>query len=269
MTAAQMTHILATPKFDRYDGEQLSKEVPMPLLDHFRPPLSTRFPRCESFHSFWAVGIAEYLNRLMPRRYVAAVHTHLGSQVEADVAEFERPVVPEDEPRNGAGGVAVETWAPPVATMVIPAIFPDDLEVQVLDEVEDGRVVAVVELVSPRNKDRAESRRAFGAKCAAYLQRGIGVVTVDTVTSRQFNLHNDFVQVMALEERFALPAEVLLSAIAYRPARREATNEIDIWAVPLTVGGTLPVLPLAIKGSRAVPLDLEATYTNARQRSRL
>src|SRR5207245_1335800 len=99
-----------------------------------------------------------------------------------DVAEFESPPEPGEESPNGA--VAAQTWAPPVATLVLPAVFPDDLEVQVLDQRDDARLVGVVELVSPRNKDRAASRRAFAAKYAAYLQRGIGVVVADIVTSR-------------------------------------------------------------------------------------
>jgi hypothetical protein len=37
----------------------------------------------------------------------------------------------------------------------------------------------------------------------------------------------------------------------------------------LTVGGSLRVLSLAIRGMRAVPLDLETTRTEARVRSRL
>jgi hypothetical protein len=57
--------------------------------------------------------------------------------------------------------------------------------------------------------------------------------------------------------------------VAYRPARRGAANEIDVWAAPLMLGGTLPVLPLALLRHRAIPLDLEATYTEARQRARL
>jgi hypothetical protein len=36
--------------------------------------------------------------------------------------------------------------------------------------------------VSPANKDRDETRRAFIAKCAAYLQRGIGLIVVDIRT---------------------------------------------------------------------------------------
>ena len=37
----------------------------------------------------------------------------------------------------------------------------------------------------------------------------------------------------------------------------------------LTVGCSLPLLPLALRGGLIVPLDLDATYTAARQRSRL
>src|SRR5690349_3089615 len=148
----------------------------MPLLDHFHPPL---YPHraWESFHSRWANSIADALNGSLPQRFFAEVQIHLGSRVEADVAEFEGPADPGEATGNGAaGGVALQTWAPPAATLVMPAVFPDDLEVHVRDEREDARLVAVVELVSPRNKDRAESRRAFAAKSAAYLQRGIGLL---------------------------------------------------------------------------------------------
>jgi len=139
----------------------------------------------------------------------------------------------------------------------------------VRDERDDARLVAVIELVSPRNKDRPDARRAFAAKCAAYLQRGIGIVTADTVTTRQANMHNELVTLMQWEDRLQMPDEVWLAAMAYRPARRGGANEIDIWPVPLTIGGPLPVLPLALLGTRAVPLDLEETYTEARQRARL
>jgi hypothetical protein len=101
------------------------------------------------------------------------------------------------------------------------------------------------------------------------LQRGIGLVAVDTVTSRQFNLHNELVQLLGWGESLRMPADVFLYAVAYRPARRQDKNEIDLWPVPLVLGGPLPLLPLALKGTRAVPLDLEATYADARQRSRL
>jgi hypothetical protein len=242
----------------------------VPLLDHYQAPLYPRH-HWESFHARWATVIADTLDRTLPRRFFAEVQTHLGTQVEADVAEFESPPEAEDEPSaNGpGGGVAVQTYAPPAATMVMPALYPDDVEVQVRDARDDARLVAVIELVSPRNKDRPDARRIFASKCAAYLQRGIGVITVDLVTTRQANMHNELVRLLELEDRFQMPAEAWLTAVAYRPARRGTANEIDVWAVALAIGGTLPVLPLALLRHRAVPLDLEATYAEARQRARL
>jgi hypothetical protein len=222
----------------------------MPLLDHFHPPL---YPQraWESFYSRWANSIADELHRVLPQRYFAEVHIHLGGQVEADVAEFERVAEPQ------------------AAAMVMPAAFPDDIEVQVRDQTDDARLVAVVELVSPRNKDREDSRRAFAAKCAAYLQRGVGLVVIDIATSRQSNLHNEMIRMMNWGDAFLMPAEALLYATAYRPVRRQEANQIDVWPSALAVGGTLPQLPLALRGGPAVPLDLEATYTDACRRSRL
>lgn len=148
-------------------------------------------------------------------------------------------------------------------------VTADASEVQVLDQLDDARLVAVVELVSPRNKDRAENRRAFATKCAAYLQRGIGLVILDIVTLRQFNLHDELLRVMGLEDSFAMAPGTFLYAVAYRPVRRQDVDQIDVWPHPLAIGGTLPVVPLALRGAETVPLDLESTYSDARQRSRL
>ncbi len=241
----------------------------MPLLDHFHEPLASE-DSWESFHTFWAVSIGEYLNRLLPAHYRARVQTHLGSQVEADVAEFARAADPADGGPNGpAGGVALQTYAPPAAALTMPAVYPDEMEVQVIDRRGSLRLVAVVELISPRNKDRPQARGSFAGKVAAYLERGIGVVTVDTVTSHHFHLHNELVQVLHLGSACVLPDESFLSAVAYRPVNRQGRNEIDVWPAALSVGGSLPTMPLALRGARAVPLDLDTTYTEARTRSRL
>ncbi len=239
----------------------------MPLLDHFQPPL---YPQrsWESFHSRWANSIADALNLLLPGRYFSEVQIHLGSQVEADVAEFEEVRTAPEENRS-AGGVAVQPWAPPVATFVLPAVFPDDLEVQVRDQREDARLVAAVELVSPRNKDRPESRRAFAARCAAYLERGIGVMVLDFVTARQVNLHNELMALLNFGDQFQMPAAASLYGVSYGPARRQEANQIEVWPSKFALGEPLPTLPLVIRGYRAVPIDLEGTYTEARQRSRL
>ncbi len=240
----------------------------MPLLDHFHAPVFPLHP-WESFHAFWAAAIGEWLNGLLPPRYFAAIQTHLGASIEADVAEFEQTTPAAELPNGAAGGVAVQTWAPPVATLSMPAVFPDSIEVQVLDTRDGARLVGVVELARPANLDRPEARRVFAGKTAAYLARGIGVLLVDTVTSYRSNLHNELVELLQAPAVSSMPAEAFLYAVAYRPAREQQTNRIDVWLVPLAVGAVLPVLPLALLGAAPVPIDLETTYTTARLRSRL
>jgi hypothetical protein len=241
----------------------------MPLLDHFRPPL---FPQrsWESFHSRWANSIADQLNESLPKRYFAEVQTHLGSQVEADVAEFSKAA--EFDPSasgNGAGGVSIQAWAPPVAAFSMPATFPDTFQVVVRDGHDGARLVAVVELVSPSNKDRPDSRAVFAGKTAAYLQRGIGLMIIDVVTGRRFNLHSELVRVLGLDTSFSMSDDAFLYAVAYRPVRRGRADQIDVWPVILSLGETLPVLPLALLGSHAIPLDLNVAYEDACRRSRL
>jgi Protein of unknown function (DUF4058) len=245
----------------------------MPLRDHFQPPLSSQ-RAWEPFHTHWTSSIAAQLNARLPKRFFAEPQMHLGSQVEADVIEFEsldESLDESEEPpgHDEGGGDAVAAWAPPVATLTIPAVFPDDIEIHVRDEFLDARVVAVVELVSPANKDRPEKRRAFATKSAAYLQSGIGLVTVDIVTSRHFNLHNELLPLLGVDESFAMEEDAQIYAVAYRPIRRNEMDQIDLWPVVLSVGAPLPLLPLSLKRFRPVPLDLEAAYEEACRRGRL
>jgi hypothetical protein len=239
----------------------------MPLLDHFHAPVYPRRP-WESFHAVWATTILEYLNQVLPPRYFAAVHIHLGQRIEADVVEFDQ--LADDKTTNGpAGNLALATWAPPAATLAVPAVFPDDIEVQIIDTRDDAVVVGVIELISPGNKDRPDARRAFAAKCSAYLQRGIGLIIIDVVTMRPASLHAELLGLLGWTGDCGLPSDAKLYAVAYWPTRREGNNLIEIWTAPLVVGDNLPTLPLALRGGRFVPVELETTYSEARQRSRL
>ncbi len=237
----------------------------MPLLDHFHPPLAPR-AAWASFHTLWLATLVGSLNRLLPRRFRAEAAVHLGRQVAADVAEWDlEPTDPApalDEPEvNGNGGVAVATWAPPAVTMTVPITFPDEFEVQVLDLQQGRTLVAVIELVSPANKDRNESRDSFVGKCLAYLQRGLGLLVVDVVTGRNAGLFEQLLERLGQPTNSPPPE---LHAAAYRPVSRHERTELDLWLHPLVIGEGLPVMPLALRGYRPVPVDLETTYTQAR-----
>jgi hypothetical protein len=222
----------------------------MPLLDHFHPPLRNR-RHWEGFHGFWADAMADRLNECLPSEYFAEFQVRLGTRVEAETATL------------------TEIGAADAPFAVMPAVFPDDFEVQVFSSVAGPVLVAAIELVSPGNKDRDETRRAFAAKCAAYLQRGIGLIVVDIVTARHANLHDDLMALLGHSDGFPFPAPTPLYATAYRPAHRAERNEIDLWREPLTLGQPLPTLPLAVHGLGCLPIDLEGTYMEARKRSRI
>ena len=126
--------------------------------------------------------------------------------------------------------------------------------------------MAAIELVSPANKDRAESRKAFAEKCAAYLQQGVGVVVVDIVTSRRVNLHNELVKLLEVGEQYHMPNKATY-VVSYRPTRRRKAQRISAWTNVLKVGEALPTMPLAQR--LLLPLDLNASYTEACERKRI
>ncbi|HVS34343.1 MAG TPA: DUF4058 family protein, partial [Gemmataceae bacterium] len=193
---------------------------------------------------------------------------HVGGQVEVDIATLEES---RETAGRGAGATAavVPAWAPPAAELVFPTVFPDDIEVQVFSTATGAALAAAIELVSPGNKDRPETRRAFAAKCVAYLTRGVGLIVVDIVANRSANLHNELMGLLGQGEPFLLAPAASIYAAAYKPSRRPTGDQIELWPRPLALGQPLPVLPLALRNASVVPVDLEATYSEARERSRL
>jgi hypothetical protein len=241
----------------------------MPLLDHFHPPLSGR-RHWEGFHNRWAAAMADSLNERLPADYYAEFQVKYGTSVEVDVATFSESVLPEPPRPNGAAvALQARPWSPQAPVAVMPAVFPDDLEVQIYSSIAGPQLVGAIELVSPANKDRPENRSAFIAKCAAYLQRGIGLIVVDIVTERHANLHDELMAFLGHVDGFVFPTPVALYATAYRPVHREQTSEIDLWRETLSVGQVLATLPLPVRGLGTLAIDLEATYMEARKRSRV
>jgi len=241
----------------------------MPLLDHFHPPLSQR-RHWESFHSAWATGLANALNEeWLPDGYFAEEMITVGGRVEIDVANFEDAKANAKSTSNGGLAVAKKTWTPPAPSATMPAVFPDSFSVRVYSSEGGPTLVGTVELVSPSNKDRDAHRQAFAIKCAGYLHQGIGVVIVDIVTSRHFNLHNELVQLLGQPATFRMADEPFLYSGAYRPVTREDRSEIDLWRETLALGKELPVMPLALKGADVIALDFESTYDDICRRRHL
>lgn len=232
----------------------------MPLLDHFHPPLHGP-RRWEGFHHAWATVIAQHLNNgLLPADHFAEPEISLGPELEIDVATLK--LTP---PANGGSVMATMAWSPPKPKGSLKVDFArlDTYEVRVYQDVGGAELRGAIELVSPRNKDRAASRRIFAAKCAGYLKHGIGVAIVDIVTARTANLHRELFATMGVKSRRALWQSLTgLYAVAYRPVTVRNTPRVELWTETLALGKRLPVLPLWLSLELCVPVRLEDSYVD-------
>jgi hypothetical protein len=242
----------------------------MPLRDHFHAPLRGQH-HWEGFHSAWANTMVRHLNtRWLPARYRAEPQVRLGAQVEIDAATFEQDTAAVLEGEKG-NGVATTVWAPPRPTQTFTVAFPDEdvYEVRVYDDERGFRLVAAVELVSPRNKDRPAARLAFAGKCAGYLRQGVSVVVVDVVTERHDSLHDELMRLLEPADPKEWLAVAPLYAVAYRPRAEDERWRLDTWPESLATGAALPTLPLWLAADLAAPLELEASYEETCQVLRL
>jgi len=158
--------------------------------------------------------------------------------------------------------VGTATWAPPEPTSVLEADLSEQYEYEVLvyDQSRGRTLVAAIEIVSPANKDRPENRRAFVSKCAALLQSRVCVSIVDLVTTRQFNLYADLLDLIGQKDLTFGPTPPSIYAATCRGKKVRERPRLEIWAYPLVVGRALPTLPIWLQDDLAVSLDLELSY---------
>jgi hypothetical protein len=231
----------------------------MPLLDHFHPPLHGPH-HWEGFHHAWATFIAQQLNlEALPREYFAVPEISLRTEIEIDVATLEYPPSPGGESKEPAAAI----YSPPRPKMSVPVSYAqlDAVEVKVYQNLDGAELRAAIELVSPANKDRPESRRTFAAKCADYLRRSIGLVIVDVVTSRSANLHDELFTLLDVKSRRAAwKSPTGMYAVAYRPVTVRKKPHVQVWPEALKLGKALPVLPLWLAFDLPVPVRLEESY---------
>ncbi|MBM4088887.1 MAG: DUF4058 family protein [Planctomycetes bacterium] len=233
----------------------------MLLRDHFRAPLS-EFTSWEGLHGGWPMVIVQHLGQELPAGYVAEPRVHLGAQIEVDVATFDR-----EGPREGPlgperTGGATAVWAPAEPTLAIETELADfdQYEVRVYDVRRGRRLVAAVEIISPANKDRAENRQQFTAKCAALLRQSVSLVLVDLVTVRDVNLYHELLQLIGERDPAMGDQRPATYAAACRWRQRVTSRWLEVWNHPLTLGQPLPCLPLWLNDDLAIPLDLEASH---------
>lgn len=229
----------------------------MPLRDHFHSPLNDQMS-WDGLYGGWPALIVQRLNRILPERFVSGPRVHLLPNTELDVATFE-PGTPDLPTPQGGNGTAWQPSQPSVAVET-DLLNTDDYEVRIYD-VERGRqLVAAIEIVSPSNKDRPESRHVFVAKCEAMLRKGVSVAIVDLVTPRHFNLYVELLELISQSDASMGEEPPAVYAAACRWIERGRKRILETWSHTLKIGHPLPTLPLWLAENFYVPLELEATY---------
>ncbi len=210
------------------------------------------------FHQDWTIELRRSLNAgLLPPGFVALTDQRVSGPI-PDVLTLNRNPSPAGKPVAN-GGLAVAP-GPPTARFVIE--HEEDTYARRANRIKiqhrHGKVVAVLEVISPGNKNSQNALRAFVRKTADLIWQGIHVLVVDLFPPSDRDpqgihklLWDEFGELP-----FELPPDKPLTVAAYR-----ATPTKVAYVEPVAVGDDLPGLPIFLTDDEDyIPAPLEATY---------
>jgi hypothetical protein len=225
----------------------------MPMHDWTRVQAGTY----HNFHLLWIGNLTNRLNAgLLPPDFFAMAEQIIG-RPETDVVTLQT----RSKSPDGRTGGAVATPARPKTRFVMPIGRDADRYARKANRIvirhELGEIVAVIELVSPGNKDRKRALQSFVEKAVDLLQQQVNLLIIDPFPPGPHDPHGVHGAIWAefTDEPFELPPDKSLTLAAYQvePVR---TSYVE----PIAVGDPLPDMPLFLEGEHYVSVPLEETY---------
>ncbi|HYH68519.1 MAG TPA: DUF4058 family protein [Urbifossiella sp.] len=224
----------------------------MPIHDWTRVSAGTY----HNFHQMWTVRILDALNGgILPAGYYVMTDQVVGGP-EPDVVLLDVKDFP-----PGSGGTAVATFPPP--SRQVSRLSRERAgyarranRLSVRDH--DGRVIALIELVSPGNKDSADHFDAFVGKLVKFVRAGVHVVVVDLFPPTPRDPEG--VDRAIWDRLGGQPFEPRPAGKPLTVAAVEAGEEITAYSDPVAVGDALPNAPLFLAPGWYVNVPLEPTY---------
>jgi hypothetical protein len=208
------------------------------------------------FHQTWTINIRNALNGgLLPPGYSALVEQHAGGVV-PDVLTLERRSKP--KPKAGRSGGAVLTaplpdWRRVESAASLVARRANRIAIRH----SLGRVVCVMEIVSPGNKSTRSALARFVEKTVEFIENGVNVLVVDLFppsTCDPQGIHKAIWDEIEAQP-FELPPDKPLTLAAYVAAEVKTA-----YVHPLGREDILPDMPAWLDEDSYVPVPLEATY---------
>lgn len=227
----------------------------MPIHDWTRVP-SGLF---HHFHQDWSIEIARHLNRgTLPKGYYALVEQRVDGP-EPDVIAVETKA----KGHSPSGG-AVAVLEPPKAKLVAQVSNDAARYAKKANRISVhhplGDVVAIIEIVSPGNKDTRHAIRSFVEKAAAFLRAGVHLLIVDLFPPSDRDptgVHKAIFDEFA-DQPFTMPEGKTRTLVAY-----QSGDAITAYVEPMAVGDVMPDMPLFVTRDGHVPVPLEVTYQSA------
>jgi hypothetical protein len=236
----------------------------MPIHDWTRVNAAT----FHDFHGSWIIHLKEALNAgLLPPPYYAQSE-QVATRMQADVLTLRASLGPSPE-GNGTveGGVAVAEAPPRVQLSVRPnPKTPPKKPARrrrrvVVRHVSGHQVVAVIEIVSPANKDRRDSVRELAGKVVGLLEADVQVLLLDLLPPGRHDPHGLHGAVWGHFDStpYLPPTDAPLTLASYV----WQGTEPQAYLQPVGVGQALSDMPLFLNRERYVNVPLEATYQAA------
>jgi hypothetical protein len=215
----------------------------------------------DGVHHLWISELLRWIKPRLPAEYRAYIGTAPTVAIDAvegtpDVGVHRSPEGPQ---ANGvmANGAPTSAEEPDVEIAVATIDPATSLFVE-----SAGRLIAALELISPRNKDRPTARANYTARYVGYLLSGVHLLLVD-VHRRPAGF--SFSTALAAELQARLTSGPAPLAAAYRVGEKAATGGryVAVWHRALEPDQPLPAMLLPLTVERSVPVDLETTYMRA------
>jgi hypothetical protein len=209
------------------------------------------------FHQTWIPLLAAALNSGgLPPGFIALAEQVTGRPI-PDVVTLQA-----QGSKGTAGGLAVAPAPPPSARVIQK--FERFNYAKRADRVVirhgRGRVVAIIEILSPGNKESRHAIRSFVEKAADILSQGIHLVVVDLFppTSRDPQGIHKAISEEFSDEPFDFLPDKPLTVASYIGGDLPAA-----FVESVGVGDHLPAIPLFLTEYDYVPCPLDATYDQA------
>lgn len=217
------------------------------------------------FHTVWIGHLRTALNDgLLPEGYYALAEQHAGRPITDVLTLHASPVAKEPLPLPPAtGGTAVAEAPPRVSRR--QTIEPAALvrrRTLAIRHVSGHRLVALLEIVSPANKDRAGHIEEFVAKAVSALDLGVHLLLVDLFPPGRCDPHSIHGLILQgleqSDEPYDLPEKQPLTLASYA-----AGPQVEVYLEHIAVGAALPDMPLFLRPDRYIQVPLESTYQAA------